>query len=388
VYVCLHTRLDLESFRRSKLPCAVVGQMNMAHKSIDSLRWDGQAWGIADSSALRPEAKAPLCTMRLATMNILTDTFPWLVELAIASQERFERLVVEIPRLDATVLGLNEVSRTSLQMLLDSEFVRSNYYVTELPTNVNSTLNAPHGCVLLSKLPFEKCYAIDPMEIDGKAHKGCRKAIVGVVRVDGQRVAVCSMHTVAYQTRRNMELRAQQVGRAVDFMRSLDVQAHFLMGDLNMHYLAEDALLGANELLDCWAETHFGADGDAQPGFTFDAETNSMITRYIPAETRRMRLDRILCREGGALEPVGPCVFWGHDAVAAERDIYLSDHYGLVVDLARAEGGGFRGSSDVRQILDENSRRDLEENPFSRWRFALALLSHVIWLVPRAIGLW
>lgn len=228
---------------------------------------------------------------------------------------------------------------------------------------------------------------MDPMEIDGKIHKGSRKAIVGVVQVDGQRIAVCSMHTIAYQTRRNMELRAQQVGRAVAFMRSLDVQAHFLMGDLNMHYVAEDVLLGANGLLDCWAETHFGTDGDAHPGFSFDAETNSMITRYIPGETRRMRLDRILCCEGGALAPVRPCAFWGHDAVDAERDIYLSDHYGLVVDLAKAAVGGFRGRAEVRQILDEHSCRDLEEDPFSRWRFTLALLSHVLWLVPRAIGL-
>lgn len=159
------------------------------------------------------------------------------------------------------------------------------------------------------------------------------------------------------------------------------------MGDLNMHYLAEDAVVVANGLLDCWAETHFGSNGDGELGFTFDALSNSMIPRYIPGERRRMRLDRILCGKGGALVPARPCGFWGHSVVDEKQEIFISDHYGLVQDFSLALGAGFTGNADVHQHLEANGRRDLEPNPFSAWRFIFILLRHSVWLSLRAIGL-
>jgi len=365
--------------------------MACPHKEIASLRWTDGSWQVAkDADGVHANKHSP--DFRLATMNILTDTCPWPIRLAIASQARFERLIIEISRLDATVLGLNEVSRTSLQMLLDSDFVRTNYYVTELPSNKNTTLNGPHGCVLLSKLPFEQCYALEPIRDVNKPSESTtelavRKPVVGVVQVAGRRVAVCSMHTVAYQTPHNMAIRAQQIRRATSFVQSLDVHASFVLGDLNMHYIAEDGVIPENGLLDCWAETHFGADGDMHPGFTFDAIDNSMIPRYIPGEVRRMRLDRILCCEGGAFAPVRPVAMWGDKAVDAKRDLYLSDHYGLVVDLQRAQGSGYCGKPEVCQLLKTNSKKELEAHPVSWPRFSFALIRHVVWLLLRLIGL-
>lgn len=359
--------------------------MAVPQKLIAPYAWDGKTWSMADSSKRDSVFGTSSSTLRLATMNILTDTFPWLMRLAIASHSRFQALVHEISRLDATMLALQEVSQTGLQSILASEFVRQNYYVTELPNNVNGTLSAPFTCILLSKLPLEECYAFEPLT--GEFQHRYRLPVVGVVRACGKRIAVCSLHTVAYQTEHNKALRAKQIANAVMFVRSLDVQAAFIVGDLNMHYLAEDAVITANGLLDCWAETHFGPDGDGDPGFTFNALTNRMIEHYIPGERRRMRLDRILCVEGGALEPCGKCMLWGHAPVDARRDIYLSDHYGLVVNLTVAGGCGFSGSADVRSVLESNGLAKLGDNPFSVSRLALALLRHSVWLVARLIGL-
>jgi hypothetical protein len=153
-----------------------------------------------------------------------------------------------------------------------------------------------------------------------------------------------------------------------------------------MHYLAEDGILCTNGMIDCWADTHFGADGDGHHGYTFDAVENSMIPRYIPGESRRMRLDRILCCEGGALMPAQPCSFWGHMPVDAAHELYLSDHYGLVVDLALAPSQGYHGKPEVREQMVLNGQRDLEQTRFSIWRFVLALLFHMPWLVVRIFG--
>ena len=67
--------------------------------------------------------------LRLATMNILADCFPWFVRLAIASEDRFEALCREVEQLDATIVAMNEVTESSLEKLLANNFVRSNYYV-------------------------------------------------------------------------------------------------------------------------------------------------------------------------------------------------------------------------------------------------------------------
>jgi len=338
--------------------------------AIQTFAWNGSAW-VPACAAVAPECHE----LRLATMNILADCFPWYVCLAIASEERFGALCREIETLDATVLAMNEVTANSLEILLSSPFVRAQYYVTELPDNRNGTIQ-PHGCVILSKLPFAECYRAQP------------RAIAGVFSVGGRRVAVCALHTTAKQTPKNRAIRAAEIARANEFLGSLHADGgHHIIGDLNMHYLCEDGIIPEHQLLDLWAETHFGGLGDQEAGYTFNAQTNTMIPRYIPSERRRMRLDRMLCSRGGGLAPQGPVRLWGDTAVDARRDLFLSDHYGLVVDLKMAPDG-LQGDEGVEAVLKRNGRAELEDWVFSVPRFAAAQIYHVPWLAVRAIGFW
>ena len=217
--------------------------------------------------------------LRLATFNILADCFPWFVRLAIDSEKRFAALVEELKRLDADILVMNEVTANSLRYLLDSEYVRKSYYVSELPTGANGTISGSHGCVMFSKLPMELCYAL-------RMESMKREAIFGVLEIANRKIAVCSLHTVAHQSPQNKAVRAKQLSRVVAFAREQRLDGFFVAGDLNLHYTAEDAVVPANGLLDAWAETHFGESDDANPGYTFDADLNSMIPRYIPGEVR------------------------------------------------------------------------------------------------------
>jgi len=167
----------------------------------------------------------------------------------------------------------------------------------------------------------------------------------------------------------------------------LKVDAHLIIGDLNLHYICEDGVVPKNGLLDLWAETHLGEQGDKDPGFTFDAESNAMICRYIPAERRKMRLDRMLCSRGAFLTPEAPVRLWGDRAVDAHREIFLSDHYGLVVDL-RSTQEVLQGDPAVTELLRKNGEAEMEHSGFSALRFTAALTNHVPWLVLRAVGVW
>mmetsp|Transcript_28488 Transcript_28488/g.66835 ORF Transcript_28488/g.66835 Transcript_28488/m.66835 type:complete len:355 (+) Transcript_28488:77-1141(+) len=353
----------------------------MAERRICLYRWTGTGWMAEEGAPVAEQASQARdqVHLRLATFNILADCFPWFVRLAIDSEKRFAALVEELKRLDADILVMNEVTANSLRYLLDSEYVRKSYYVSELPTGANGTISGSHGCVMFSKLPMELCYAL-------RMESMKREAIFGVLEIANRKIAVCSLHTVAHQSPQNKAVRAKQLSRVVAFAREQRLDGFFVAGDLNLHYTAEDAVVPANGLLDAWAETHFGESDDANPGYTFDADLNSMIPRYIPGEVRRMRLDRILVSEKCALVPEKPCKLWATHAVDASRDIFLSDHFGLVQDL-RVDPKGWHGKASVRRQLQENGAAPLEVHPVSNARFGLALVPHIGWLALRMLGL-
>jgi len=135
-----------------------------------------------------------------------------------------------------------------------------------------------------------------------------------------------------------------------------------------------------------WAETHFCEQGDQNPGFTFDTDVNTMIHHYIPAERRRMRLDRLLCSPGVCLTPAAPVRLWGDEAVDVRREVFLSDHFGLAADLAYGEG--LRGDDSVRELLRRNGGQEMEGSGSSTIRFVGALGYHIPWLAVRAAGWW
>ena len=361
------------------------------------------AWILTDSTSDMPRRQpnaSPKKNLRIATLNVLADCFPWFVKLAIASKTRFAALVKEIERLDADVLGLNEVTPTVLQHLLQCPFIQSNYYVSEVsdadrPAGVESTIRT-HGCMMLTKYPVKSAALLMP-------ERGVRRgAIIVTIRLPTGLVAFCSIHTIAYQTKENKELRVKQLEHAANFCKA-ELEAHrsspdeptgsIIMGDMNLHYKAEDAVVDHLNTVDLWAETHFGPSGDGDEGMTFDAIGNTMIPRYIPGEKRKMRLDRILCTIGCplALIPGSPCRIWANTPVDAKKQIYLSDHFGLAIDMscdpADQQPSGMEGHPAVKAKLQANAALPLEPLGFSRTKFAATLVPHSFFLAMRAVGL-
>ncbi|CAF4546664.1 unnamed protein product, partial [Rotaria sp. Silwood2] len=119
----------------------------MSRRELYSYRWDGTKWAIVtklfhselesrssvnittDVENTVPKVKEPI---RIATFNILADCFPWFVEMAIRSAERYEWLCNGIINLNPTIIGLNEVTITALQRLKECSFIRENYFITDI----------------------------------------------------------------------------------------------------------------------------------------------------------------------------------------------------------------------------------------------------------------
>lgn len=323
---------------------------------------------------------------RIATLNILSDTFPWFIRMAIRSEERVSALLRAIEVLDADILALNEVSARGLEVLLGSAFIRRTYHVSESPDRANGSFKV-HGCLLLSKFPFRKLALV--------RYQRHRPAVAGLVDVPGalSPLVVCSLHTLAQQTQVNAAVRCRQIADAKNASQALCPEAGLVvLGDLNMHEVSEDAVLVRENMLDLWVETHnepTNPSGSSSSnnsrnstfeGFTFDPVKNSMISRYIPNESRRMRLDRILLTAGSLWAPSSCVSLWADQPL--DEELFLSDHFGLWVELSPSATPA-QPSPRALAILTHNASQPFQDHSVRNLRFALACAQHAWWLGGR-----
>jgi endonuclease/exonuclease/phosphatase family metal-dependent hydrolase len=389
----------------------------MSRRELSSFRWDGTRWAtITASSHLESGLESFFTnqqntiptigeTVRVATFNILADCFPWFIEMVIRSPERFEWLCNAITILNPTIIGLNEVTATALNQLQQCPFIRENYFITEffdetknddisdLKSCTNGLLS-PHGCVILSKLPLLEVFAIS---VSGST----REAVIGKVQLGSNLetcVYFCAYHTTAYQTPKNAQLRTQQIRDIVDILQPLGIP-FVIMGDLNLHYQFEDAVVVDNNLIDAWAQTHFSridSYNDENEGYTFDAVKNSLIPCYIPGERRQMRLDRILFSREFPAFAITPCTIWANEPIKVGNYLFPSDHFGLFIDIVTDLKDDTRkamslGEPDpsAEEILCRNAKHNEDRRAYRLGlvQRTVALTSHVFWLGAVALGL-
>jgi endonuclease/exonuclease/phosphatase family metal-dependent hydrolase len=344
-------------------------------------------------------------TVRVATFNILADCFPWFIEMAIRSPERFEWLCNGITILNPTIIGLNEVTTTALDQLQQCPFIRENYFITEsfdekknddtseLKSCTNGLLS-PHGCIILSKLPLLEVFAISVSD-------SIREAVVGKVQLGNNLetcVYFCAHHTTAYQTPKNAQLRTQQIRDIVNVLQPLG-SPFVILGDLNLHYQFEDAVVVDNNFIDAWAQTHFSRIfpfNDGNEGYTFDAIKNNLIPYYIPGECRQMRLDRILFSRGFPAFAITPCTIWANEPIKSGNYLFPSDHFGLFIDLiihltddSRTVMPLGEPDSSAEEILRRNAQnnKDQRAHRLGLVRTTVAFASHIVWLGAVALGL-
>ncbi|CAF1337878.1 unnamed protein product [Rotaria sp. Silwood1] len=397
----------------------------MSRRELYSYRWDGTKWAIVTKSfhsELESRSSVNIATnvenivpkvnepIRIATFNILADCFPWFIEMAIRSAERLEWLCNGIINLNPTIIGLNEVTINALQRLQECSFIRENYFIietfdenhndntSEMKNSPNTNPLFPHGCIILSKLPLIEVFAIS---VSGRK----REAIVGKVQLGSTietSVYICVHHATPYKKANNAQLRAQQIRDIIDILEPLN-HPFIIMGDLNLYYEFEDAIVIDNKLIDAWAQTHFSSKypfNDKNLGYTFDALKNTLIPYYIPGARGQMRLDRILFSYGFPAFAITPCTMWANEPIKSDNYLFPSDHFGLFIDIVLEKTDNNKQSEittmslskpdpSAEEILRRNAENINDQGPYRLGliRKTTALTSHVIWLGAKALGL-
>jgi len=264
--------------------------------------------------------------LNVVTLNVLVP-YPYLSWIQ-RNQERYLYQLDLLKQTNADFIGLNEVNHFYLELLLKQQWVRDKYYVSDISQEETSsvdTIGQKHGTVLLMKYRPTAMH-FDTITVEYRDSK----PVIAEYKTSGK--AICAVHLTAYKE--YPHIREQQLQQIIKFMDTgLQCKDYLIMGDLNIHLDSENATLAKLTLRDLWTE----ANGEKDPGYTFDGTENSLIKMiYCRMESRRMRLDRIMVSAQSQWKAKEMKII-ANKAMYQDSYwdwLYPSDHYGLEAQLS------------------------------------------------------
>ncbi|WNG45091.1 endonuclease [Archangium minus] len=291
-------------------------------------RFDTRAntWVETGQPASGTEALPPVAELTVATFNVLFDLYD--PEL-LATHRRTAATLSLLRSVDADLIALQEVTAPFLRALLEKQWVREHYFVSEGPA---ATTVEPYGQVLLSRFPFAS--------LSQCVFSRDKRIIAGELALPGGTLWVATLHLTSDRGSSGGSARAAQVEALIDWMRSLGDEGGeapdvALLGDFNFGDDAPELQhFEQAGFVDAWSALR---PGDA--GYTYDPSRNALAA-LTTTSGRRQRLDRVLVRStSGRLVPREVGLFAeaplsGPPAPGGDA-LFASDHFGLSCVLRR-----------------------------------------------------
>lgn len=231
-------------------------------------------------------------------------------------KKRCEALLKIIRDCDADIIGLQEVTRGFLDVVLKQEWVQDNYIVSD----AKGVTVQPYGVLLLSRIPMQQLFLGKLPSLMG------RKLLVAELCVNGQTINVATVHLESQK--QLAPIRALQLAQIFPLLSNS--QHAVLMGDFNFcsTWTSENANID-DSYQDMWPVLR-----SDEPGYTEDTDINIMRLQ-IKKKEKKVRFDRILLRSlSNEWQPKSIQVL-GTEPISQEMlHVFPSDHFGLVGKLA------------------------------------------------------
>ena len=285
--------------------------------------------GLASAPASSADVQLP-ARLTLLTYNVLASR--------VFAELRTAELLRILERSDADIIALQEVDQWFLDQLGFAPWL-ARYNVTRRGTQ----LVAPGGQLLMSRLPVES------QRVQVLVGQQRRTALVAQVRIGNRRMAVATAHMESFL--QDGATRTQQLADIFELLKLAD-DAVF-MGDMNFGDGEEPETSHVDpNYVDMWLALR---NGDA--GYTWNIEDNPLarIGAFVGEPSRR--LDRVLLRSTvwrpASVRSIGAQPAGRQQLTRALRrqiempersshavgepiiDVFPSDHYGLVAEIAR-----------------------------------------------------
>lgn len=262
-------------------------------------------WVPAQDSHESP-ASLSVERIRVATYNT------WFGELC---QRQRHRAIFDILRQSqADVIGLQEMIPESLEHLLKQDWIRADYYCSDI---LGITVD-PYGVVLLSRLPFQRMVFYDLPSLMN------RKLLVSEHVIHGQSLQIGTVHLESL--RPSARTRGQQLEIILSQLKKSDHAV--LMGDCNFCSSWEEENRRVDpEFHDLWPLLR-----KKEMGYTIDTLVNRMKFQQ-EGEDKRTRYDRIFLRSRRQAWQARHIELLGTEPLPGLPEIWPSDHLGLLAEL-------------------------------------------------------
>lgn len=258
-------------------------------------------WMVAGLLALLPCQEKKQFTF--VTYNVLAD--------AVRTKERIPVLLRILKEADADVIALQEVVPWFTALLAKEEWAKRYQTTTIRPEEAG-------GQYILSRHPIQKASNHRLAGPQG------RTVLVATIKVGDRLIDVATTHMES--PLESGKVRARQLDEIFPLLKS--EEAVFL-GDLNFGDGEPEEKRVDAAFVDLWK-----ALKPADPGHTWNIETSDMAKKgSFPGEKSR-RIDRILVRSK-VWKPREVRIIGDQPVVEGKKDLFPSDHFGLVGILAR-----------------------------------------------------
>lgn len=194
-------------------------------------------------------------------------------------EERIRGFLDQIAKTPPDVICLQEVTPRSLQLICDSEFVRSQYFCCMHP---GAKPWSGYFSAVLSKHRPADAFVV---ELDSDMDRTLNGFVFQVGGTENERFAVISTHLESPVTRVAKKLRQRQLASASQLIRE-HFHAAIVAGDFNAASIDDDRFI-PDDFTDAWLQLHHTADSEA--GLTFDYKNNPYAE-----EPYRSRLDKVI----------------------------------------------------------------------------------------------
>lgn len=212
---------------------------------------------------------------------------------------------------NADIVFLQEVSEKWLKVLLNSEFIRNNYFISEnKPNRINSTFGL--GQIILSKLPLEN------VNIFGLPGYEMYTLLSAEINHNEDKIQLNNVHL--HSCKHHHQFRIAQLKTIFNIIDKSRVTNQIIAGDFNFG----DEWKENKCIRDCYADAWLKINKNLK-GFTEDTEINRMRFMF-KKKNKQERFDRILY--SGKINPKDIRIIGTH-SVNKEKTIWPSDHFGL-----------------------------------------------------------
>lgn len=229
-------------------------------------------------------------------------------------ERRFEAITEILRAADPDIIGLQEITRESLDILAQVPWIRDQYSISDID---ESTFEG-YGVVMLSRLPIRR------LQVHVLPGPMGRQIAVGEYLLNGESLHVAVVHLESLRT--STPIRVQQLHTLFELLKA--TRHSIIMGDFNFCASWQE-----NDFLDPSYTDIWSALYPNDTGYTEDTEINKMHA-FVARKSKQVRFDRILLQsqEPGwvpngirrfGMEPVSP-----HLPL-----VFPSDHFGLIGKL-------------------------------------------------------